>query len=102
MVQHRNGLYGKYIKRIIDIILSTCGLILLVWLYLLIAIAIKLDSPGPIMFTQKRMGIHKTYFQIHKFRTMRIDTPHDIPTHMLTNPNQWITRVGKFLSKIQV
>ena len=99
MVQQHNRFYENYTKRAIDIILSTCGLTILLWLYLLIAIAIKLDSPGPVMFTQKRVGIKKTYFMIHKFRTMRIDTPRDVPTHLLQNPNQWITRVGKFLRK---
>lgn len=62
-------------------------------------IAIKIDSPGPVFFKQKRVGIHKKYFQILKFRTMRIDTPHDMPTHMLENPDQYITRVGHFLRK---
>ena len=62
-------------------------------------IAIKLDSPGPVFFKQKRIGIHKKYFYIHKFRTMRIDTPKDMPTHLLANPESFITRVGKFLRK---
>ena len=66
---------------------------------LILVILIKLDSPGPIVFTQKRIGIHKSYFQIYKFRTMRIDTPKDCPTHLLADPDHWITSVGKFLRK---
>lgn len=92
-------MYAKFFKRLIDIVLSGCALIILSPLYLALAIAIKIDSPGPVLFKQKRVGIHKTYFNILKFRTMRIDTPHDVPTHMLEKPEQWITRVGKFLRK---
>ena len=89
----------RYIKRIIDIILSGLAIILLSPLLLILCIAIKMDSPGPILFTQKRVGIHKTYFQIYKFRTMRTDTPKDMPTHMLNNPEQYITKTGRFLRK---
>lgn len=92
-------MYEKVIKRLIDIILSACGLIVLSWLYLLIAVAIVIDDPGPVMFTQKRVGKDKTYFQLHKFRSMKMSTPHDMPTHMLENPDQYITRVGRFLRK---
>src|SRR5690606_197245 len=87
------------IKRLIDINLSFIGLIILSPLFLLLIIAIKLDSKGPILFKQKRVGIHKSHFNILKFRTMRIDTPKDCPTHLLENPDQWITKVGKFLRK---
>ena len=87
------------IKRVIDFVLSSIGLILLSPVFLLLIIAIKLDSPGPVLFKQKRVGIHKQHFNILKFRTMRIDTPHDVPTHLLENPDQWITKVGKFLRK---
>ena len=89
----------RYIKRIIDILLSGLAIIILSPLLLILCIAIKLDSPGPIFFTQKRVGIHKTYFQIYKFRTMRTDTPKDMPTHMLPNPEQYITKTGRFLRK---
>ena len=89
----------RYIKRIIDILLSGLAIIILSPLLLILCIAIKLDSPGPIFFTQKRVGIHKTYFQIYKFRTMRTDTPKDMPTHMLANPEQYITKIGRFLRK---
>ncbi len=87
------------IKRIIDLLLSIIGLIVLSPVFLLLVIAIKIDSPGPVVFKQKRIGIHKSHFNILKFRTMRIDTPKDTPTHLLENSDQWITRVGKFLRK---
>jgi O-antigen biosynthesis protein WbqP len=87
------------LKRVIDIILSVLGLIILSPVFLIIVLAIKIDSKGPILFKQKRIGIHKSYFNILKFRTMRIDTPNDTPTHLLGNPDQWITKVGKFLRK---
>ena len=87
------------IKRVADFILSLLALIFLSWLFLILCVAIKIDSPGPILFKQKRVGLHKTHFHILKFRTMRIDTPKDMPTHMLSNPDQYITKVGKFLRK---
>ncbi|MCF8020012.1 MAG: sugar transferase [Vallitaleaceae bacterium] len=87
------------IKRIIDIVLSLIGLIILSPIFAILTIAIKLDSPGPVLFKQKRVGNHKSHFNILKFRTMRIDTPKDTPTHLLENPDQWITKVGKFLRK---
>lgn len=92
-------MYQKKIKRILDFIISLCGLIILMPAFLVLTIMIKLDSRGPVYFKQKRVGIHKTYFEILKFRTMRIDTPKDMPTHMLSDPEQYITRVGKFLRK---
>ena len=87
------------IKRLIDIILSLLGLIILSPIFLILIISIKLDSKGPVLFKQKRVKIHKNHFNILKFRTMRIDTPNDVPTHMLDNPDQWITKAGKFLRK---
>ena len=92
-------MYQKGIKRLLDVVLSACGLLVLSPLLLLLCLAIKLDSPGPVFFKQKRVGIHKSYFNILKFRTMRIDTPHDMPTHLLHDPEQYITRVGRFLRK---
>lgn len=86
-------------KRIIDLILSVVGLIVLSPFFLILILWIKLDSKGPVFFKQKRVGIHKSHFYILKFRTMRVDTPKDIPTHLLTNPEQYITRAGKFLRK---
>lgn len=92
-------MYDNYIKRIMDIVLSACGLVALSWLYLIIAVAIVIDDPGPVMFSQKRVGKNKTYFQLHKFRSMKMSAPHDMPTHLLQNPDQYITRVGRFLRK---
>ena len=87
-------MYRNGIKRLLAVILSLCGMIVLSPLLLILCIAIKVDSPGPILFKQKRVGIHKQHFNILKFRTMRMDTPHDMPTHMLKDPDQYITRVG--------
>mgnify|MGYP000758054859 CR=1 FL=1 len=92
-------MYRNGIKRLLAVILSLCGMIVLSPLLLILCLAIKIDSPGPIFFRQKRVGIHKQHFNILKFRTMRIDTPHDMPTHMLKDPDQYITRVGHFLRK---
>uniref|UniRef100_UPI0037CA48E3 sugar transferase n=1 Tax=Longibaculum muris TaxID=1796628 RepID=UPI0037CA48E3 len=92
-------IYNNYIKRVIDFILSLVGLILLSPVFIILCLWIKLDSKGPILFKQKRFGKNKTFFYIYKFRTMRIDTPSDMPTHMLSNPDQYITRAGKFLRK---
>ena len=92
-------LYSKYIKRIIDFVLSTTGIIVLSWLYIIIAIAIKIDSPGTVMFKQERIAKNKKTFKILKFRTMRTETPKDVPTHQLQNPDAYITKVGAFLRK---
>lgn len=89
----------RYLKRGMDIVLSGLAIVVLSPFLVILCAAIKLDSPGPILFTQKRVGIHKSYFTIYKFRTMRIDTPKDVPTHMLENPGQYITKVGRFLRK---
>lgn len=89
----------KFFKRTLDIVLSFLGMIVLSPFFLLLVLAIKLDSKGPVLFKQKRIGLHKKHFYILKFRTMRIDTPKDTPTHLLENPDQWITKVGKFLRK---
>jgi O-antigen biosynthesis protein WbqP len=92
-------MYVRVIKRGIDIFLSLMGIIVLAIPMLVIALAIKIDSKGPVFFCQKRVGIHKKYFPILKFRTMRTDTPHDAPTHELSDPKKWITKVGAFLRK---
>ena len=92
-------MYQRFGKRLLDILLSGCGIVVLSPVYLLVALAIKLDDPGPVFFRQKRVGIHKTYFQILKFRTMKMETPRDVPTHLLDNPEQYITRVGRVLRK---
>ena len=75
-------MYRNGIKRLLAVVLSLCGMVCLFWLFLILAIAIKIDSPGPVFFKQKRVGIGKKHFSILKFRTMRIDTPHDMPTHL--------------------
>jgi O-antigen biosynthesis protein WbqP len=92
-------MYNRYVKRMIDIVLSAGGIIVLSPVLLGVAIAIKIDDPGPILFRQKRVGLHKTHFDIMKFRTMKMETPRDVPTHQLENPEQYITRVGKILRK---
>ncbi len=92
-------MYIRFLKRFIDFALSLLGILVLALPMALIALCIKLDSPGPVFFKQKRVGIHKTYFNILKFRTMRTDTPHDAPTHTLSDPTKWITKTGHFLRK---
>lgn len=92
-------MYKNGLKRAIDFILALCGLIVLSPIFLILCVWIKLDSKGPVFFKQKRIGIHKTHFYILKFRTMYIDTPKDMPTHLLADPEQYITKAGKFLRK---
>ena len=92
-------MFYTVIKRLLDLLLAFLAAVILSPLFLLLIIAIKIDTPGPILFKQKRVGINKTHFNILKFRTMRIDTPKDTPTHLLSNPDQFITKVGKFLRK---
>ena len=98
-----NAFYRKIGKSLLDRILGLIGLAVLSPFYLLISLAILADDPGPVLFRQRRVGKKKngalTYFNILKFRTMRTDTPHDVPTHLLANPEQWITRVGRFLRR---
>lgn len=91
--------YEKYIKPALDKIASFVGLIIISPLYVLISAAIYIDDPGPIFFMQKRIGKNKNFFYLHKFRTMKIAAPHDVPTHQLENPEQYITRIGKILRK---
>lgn len=97
--RRRYGLYVYCTKRVIDIFLSFFGLVILSPLYLILIFAVIIDDPGPVFFKQKRIGKGNTYFYLHKFRSMKISTPHDTPTHMLENPDQYITRVGKILRK---
>lgn len=91
--------YDKYFKRGIDIILSFGGLVALSPVFAVTALAIKIEDPGPVFFTQKRVGQSKEYFMLHKFRSMKMCTPHDVPTHMLDNPDQYITKIGRFIRK---
>lgn len=92
-------MYKRFFKRMIDVFISFFGILFLALPMLVIALAIKIDSKGPILFKQKRVGKNKKLFNILKFRTMRIDTPHDAPTHELQDPKKWITKVGGFLRK---
>lgn len=92
-------MYNNFFKRFLDIVVSFLAIVILAIPMLIIAIVIKLDSRGPVIFTQKRVGKDKRHFMIYKFRTMRIDTPANKPTHLLDDPQTWITRVGKVLRK---
>ncbi len=93
----RASFYELVIKRFFDIIMSLAGMIILSPVFLFLSIWILIDDPGPILFTQKRLGENKRYFKLHKFRSMKMSTPHDRPTHMLDNPDQYITKAGKFI-----
>lgn len=92
-------MYKHFFKRVIDITLSFMGLVLLSPVFIVLIIAIKVTDPGPAFFTQKRVGKGKSFFPLHKFRSMKMSTPRDTPTHLLENPEQYITSVGKFLRK---
>ena len=96
-------MYQKFMKRFIDIILSACGIVVLLPVWLILAIVIKIDDPGPVFFRQKRIAQDKNgekqFFQIYKYRSMKMCTPRDTPTHLLQNPEQYITKVGGFLRK---
>ncbi len=94
---HTSGVYEGVVKRILDIILSFGGLVVLSPVFLWLCLWIKIDDPGPVLFTQKRVGRDKQYFKLHKFRSMKMSTPHDKPTHMLDNPEQYITKSGKLI-----
>ncbi len=99
----KHSFYVRFVKSFLDRFLGLLALICLSWLLLIIAVVIKIDDPGPAVFKQKRVGMKKngkiTYFNIYKFRTMRTDAPHDVPTHLMQDPDQWLTRSGKFLRK---
>ena len=95
-------MYRRVVKRLLDIMLSLAGLIVLAIPLLIIALIVKLDSPGPALFWQRRVGIHRTFFMMPKFRTMHIDTPHDMPTHLLEDPARWITRSGRLLRRFSL
>lgn len=93
----RKGFYENVVKRLLDIIFSFGGLLVLSPVFIGLSISIIIDDPGPVFFTQKRMGKNKRYFKLHKFRSMKMSTPHDVPTHMLEKPEQYITKVGRFI-----
>ena len=96
-VKYNPVFYERRIKRAIDVVLAFGGLVILSPVFAVIALAIKMEDPGPVLFTQKRVGQNKRYFKLHKFRSMKMSTPHDVPTHQLEDPEQYITKVGKFL-----
>ena len=98
-INRGSKVYKDGLKRGIDLLLSLAGIIVLSPILLILSLAIKIDSKGPVIFKQKRVGKNKTHFYIYKFRTMKVDTPKEIPTHLLSNPDFFITRVGKFLRK---
>lgn len=94
---HKAGIYEAVVKRAFDLILSFCGLVVLSPVFAFLSLWILIDDPGPVLFTQKRIGKDKQYFKLHKFRSMKMNTPHNVPTHMLENPEQYITKSGKFI-----
>lgn len=94
-------MYKNFLKRLIDIILSLMGIIVLALPMLIVAAAIKIDDPGPAIFKQKRVGKDKELFWLYKFRSMKVDTP-DIPTHLLADPDQYIIKIGKFIRKTSI
>ncbi|EGP4777740.1 TPA: sugar transferase [Enterococcus faecium] len=98
-INRGSKVYKDGLKRGIDLLLSLAGIIVLSPILLILSLAIKIDSKGPVIFKQKRVGKNKTHFYIYKFRTMKVDTPKETPTHLLSNPDFFITRVGKFLRK---
>jgi len=95
-------MYKHFLKRLIDIVLSAVGILILGIPMLVIALVIRCEDPGPVLFTQKRFGNHKKFFTLYKFRSMKLSTPHDVPTHQLKNPEQYLLKSGKFLRKYSV
>lgn len=95
-------MYKHFVKRLFDIVFSFIGIVVFAVPMLIFALIIKLEDPGPSLFVQKRVGLHKTYFNMYKFRSMRLDTPHDIPTHELENPEQYLLKVGKIMRRFSI
>ncbi len=95
-------MYIKFFKRVIDIVLSGIGLLVLAVPMLIVAVIIRCEDPGPVIFKQKRIGLHKKCFSLYKFRSMRLDTPRDMPTHLLEKPEQYILKVGGFIRKTSI
>ena len=100
--RHIPSFYEKYVKRGMDILLSLLGLIILSPLFLLLILAIRIDDSGPAIFSQRRVGKNKRFFALHKFRSMKMNAPHDVPTHMLKHPEQYITGVGRFMRRFSL
>ena len=100
--EHKQTFYEKYVKRGLDVVLSFGGMVVLSPIYAVTALAIKCDDPGPVIFHQKRVGQDKRYFKLSKFRSMKLDTPKNVPTHMLDNPDQYLLKVGKLIRKLSI
>lgn len=100
--REKRSMYIRFFKRIIDIVLSGIGLLVLAIPMGIVALLIKIEDPGPALFKQKRVGKGKNYFLLYKFRSMKVDTPHDMPTHMLENPEQYILKIGRFIRKTSI
>ena len=95
-------MYRKFFKRLIDLVLSSVGIVVLALPMVVFALIIRIEDPGPAIFRQKRVGIHKTYFSVLKFRSMKMSTPHDMPTHMLENPDQYLLKCGHWMRKMSI
>ena len=95
-------MYRKFFKRLIDLVLSSVGIVVLALPMVVFALIIRIEDPGPAIFRQKRVGIHKTYFSVLKFRSMKMNTPHDMPTHMLENPDQYLLKCGRWMRKMSI
>ncbi len=96
------NVYRKFFKRLIDLVLSSVGIVVLALPMVVFALIIRIEDPGPAIFRQKRVGIHKTYFSVLKFRSMKTSTPHDMPTHMLENPDQYLLKCGRWMRKMSI
>lgn len=96
------NVYRKFFKRLIDLVLSSAGIVVLALPMVVFALIIRIEDPGPAIFRQKRVGIHKTYFSVLKFRSMKMSTPHDMPTHMLENPDQYLLKCGRWMRKMSI
>ena len=96
------NVYRKFFKRLIDLVLSSVGIVVLALPMVVFALIIRIEDPGPAIFRQKRVGIHKTYFSVLKFRSMKMSTPHDMPTHMLENPDQYLLKCGHWMRKMSI
>lgn len=96
------NVYRKFFKRLIDLVLSSVGIVVLALPMVVFALIIRIEDPGPAIFRQKRVGIHKTYFSVLKFRSMKMNTPHDMPTHMLENPDQYLLKCGRWMRKMSI
>ena len=100
--EHTPTFYEKYVKRGLDIVLSSGGMIVLAPIYIVTALAIKADDPGPALFYQKRVGVGKSFFRLAKFRSMKLDTPRNVPTHQLSDPDKYLLRTGKLIRRLSI